>query len=86
MINAKLPYSIDNITVMRCNLERKRDVCAPISEFYRRRPIQRLFWQGIDIKDINQIPFLEDGREFQEEVLYRIAVERHLHSRVGELV
>lgn len=86
MIGAKLPHGIDNIAVMRCNVERKRDVCASTGEFYRRRPVQRLFWQGTDAKDVGQMPLLEDGREFQEEVLHWMAVERHLHSRVGELV
>ncbi len=81
-----MPYGVDNVAVMRCNVERKRDVCASTGEFHRRGPVQRLFWQGTDAKDVGQMPLLEDGREFQEEGLHRMAVERHLYSRVGELV
>ena len=55
---AELPHGIDNVAIMRCNVERKRDARAPTGELHGHGPVHRRFTEGADAKNTRQISLL----------------------------
>ena len=42
-MGAELPHGVDDVAIIRCNVERKHDVRAPFSELYSRGYVDGLF-------------------------------------------
>lgn len=64
-----MPHGINDVAIMRCNVERKRDVRAPTGELMVGGLSTDLLPKKQMPRTLARFPLLEYGPEFQEEDL-----------------